>query len=321
VGNRLAGLPAATRCLAEVVAVSGRPLPLSTLANACADGAVTDEDVERLRTVRVVRAGFRDGREVIEPCHDRIRETIVENLAPDVLRAHHGALARALEAASEADLEAVAIHALGSGDTERGARFAERAAEQAASKFAFDQAARLYRLALDTLPRPPDEARALRVHIASALELAGQGARAAKVYLEAAADAAPLEAIDLQRAASQQLLFSGRIDEGAALLRKVLAAARFELADVQWMTTEDETVDPHFRSGSRLPRLGKHATLSHNDLHEKDVGRGSQSALLGARRRRAAREEDRHLAAWRAGRCGRSGYCGRVRADAEGGDS
>jgi serine/threonine protein kinase len=224
VGNRLAALPAATRCLAEVVAVSGRPLPLSTLATACADGAVTDEDVERLRSARIVRAGLRDGREVIEPCHDRIRETIVENLAPDVLRAHHGALVRALESASDADLEAVAIHALGSGDTERGARYVERAAEQAASKLAFDQAARLYHLALDTLPRPPDEARALRVRIAGALELAGQGARAAKVYLEAAAGAGPLEAIDLQRAASQQLLFSGHIEEGAALLRKVLAA-------------------------------------------------------------------------------------------------
>ncbi len=224
VSERLARLPQGARCLAEVVAVGGRPLALSTLADACGEVSITADDVELLRSERIVRAGFREGREVIEPSHDRIRETIVDQLAADVLRAHHGGLARALEAASGADMEAITVHLLGSGETERGARYAERAGEQAAAKLAFDQAARLYRLALETRPRTPDEARPVRTQLAAALEQAGRGAEAAKVYLEAADGAAPLERVDLERASSQQLLFSGRTDEGTALLRRVLAA-------------------------------------------------------------------------------------------------
>ena len=224
VGERLARLPPGARCLAEVVAVGGRPLAFSTLADACGEVSITDDDVELLRSERIVRAGFRDGREVIEPCHDRIRETIVDQLPAHVLRAHHGGLARALDALSGADMEAIAVHLLGSGETERGARYAERAGEQAAGKLAFDQAARLYRLALERLPRPPDGARPVLVRLAEALEQAGRAAEAAKVYLEAADGAAPLERVDLERAASQQLLFSGRTDEGTALLRRVLAA-------------------------------------------------------------------------------------------------
>jgi eukaryotic-like serine/threonine-protein kinase len=224
VGERLERLPEAARRLAEVVAVGGRPLALSVLADACGEDQSIDEHVDLLRAERLVRTGFRDGREVIEPSHDRIRETIVEQLPGDLLRAYHGGLARALEAASSADLEAVAVHLLGSGQTERGAHFAERAAEQAGVKLAFAQAARLYRLALETLPRSSDQARPVRVQFAAALEQAGQAAEAARVYLAAAEGAPALERIDLQRAAAQQLLFAGRTEEGSELLRRVLAA-------------------------------------------------------------------------------------------------
>jgi hypothetical protein len=224
VGDRLARLPEAARRLAEVVAVGGRPLPLSILVQACQQPHAMDEYVELLRGERLVRAGFRDGNEVIEPSHDRIRETIVEQLRPEVLRARHASLARAFEETSGADVEAIAIHLLGSGEAERGARYAERAAEQAAAKLAFDQAARLYRLALDTLARTPDEARPLRIQLAAALEGSGRGAEAARVYLEAAVGAPPLQRIDLERAASGQLLLAGRTDEGVEVLRRVLAA-------------------------------------------------------------------------------------------------
>jgi serine/threonine protein kinase/tetratricopeptide (TPR) repeat protein len=224
VSDRLDRLPEAARHLAEVAAVGGRPMTLSVLIEACCDASVTDEHVQLLRSSSLVRMGFRDGRDVIEPCHDRIRETIVEQLRRDVLRAHHGGLARALEAASGADPEAIAVHLLGSGERERGARYAQQAADQAAAKLAFDHAARLYRLALETVPRTPDEARPVRIRLATALEQAGERGEAAKVYLEAAAGAPPLARVDLERAASAQLLLSGRTDEGAELLRRVLAA-------------------------------------------------------------------------------------------------
>jgi serine/threonine protein kinase len=222
--ERLARLPDSTRRLAEIVAVGGRPLPLSVLADAHGGPDPIEDHLHWLHAERLVRDGFRDGADMLEPSHDRVRETIVELLPAQVLRDHHRALARALESSPGADLEAMTNHLLGCGDTERAVGYAERAAEQAASKLAFEHAARLYRLALETLPRTKDQARSVRLHLAAALERAGRGAEAAKVYLEAADGAPPMDRLELERSASAQLLMSGRTDEGVEVLRGVLAA-------------------------------------------------------------------------------------------------
>jgi tetratricopeptide (TPR) repeat protein len=205
VSARLAALPERVRRLAEVVAVAGRPVARALLAGACGEALLQEEEVELLRSERLVRPGLRDGREVVEPSHDRIRETIVAQLPPDLLREHHGRLARAFEAASASDVEAIAVHLLGSGETERALTFVERAAEQAHAKLAFDQEARLYRLALATLPRTAEKAHSIRVRLANALEQAGRGAEAAPLYLEATENAPPVERLALERSAADQL--------------------------------------------------------------------------------------------------------------------
>ncbi len=152
IAERLAGLSAEARRLMELVAVGGRPLAVSTIADA-AEVAETEEIVSALSIGRFVRTGLRDGREVVEPIHDRIRETIVGLLPEATVRAHHGRLARVLEATPGADAEAVAMHLFGAGETERAGVFAARAAKRAAQQLAFDQAARLYARALEAPSR------------------------------------------------------------------------------------------------------------------------------------------------------------------------
>jgi serine/threonine protein kinase/tetratricopeptide (TPR) repeat protein len=223
VSERLGALPLDARRLAEVVAVAGRPLPVAMLATASGIGQEVDERVTLLQTERFVRAGFRDGSEVIEPIHDRIRETIVGLLSADALRERHGRLAAVLEATPGADLEAIAVHLLGAGDKQRGAERAELAAEHAASKLAFDQAARLFRLALDTLGSGKDAQR-LRVRLAQVLERAGRASNAADAYREAALATGAIERIELETSAAEQLVLCGRVDEGGVALRRVLAA-------------------------------------------------------------------------------------------------
>jgi hypothetical protein len=224
VGERIARLPLAARKMAEIIAVAGRPLPIQTALAACGDDSIADDDVELLRSERLVQASFRQGSEMLEPSHDRVGETIVEQLPAAVLRGHHRAIARAIERAPGVDVEAMALHLLGSGDHERGAEYARRAGDQATSKLAFDHAAHMYRLALETVPRSADEARPLRVQLATALERAGHGAEAARVFLEAAEGAPGLERLDLERSAGAQLVYSGHTEEGTAVLRRVLAA-------------------------------------------------------------------------------------------------
>ena len=227
VGDRLDRLPAEARRMAEVVAVGGRPLPVSTVGDA-AEVASTDDVVALLATRRFVRIGLRDGREVVEPVHDRIRETIVALLAEPVLRAHHGRLARALEAMPGADPEAVARHFLGAGEKERGAKYALNAAEHAVRVLAFDQAAHLFRLSIETLAPDSPDAGPLYARLGEVLGWAGRNEEAGRAYIAAAERTSGPARVAHERAASAQLLAAGRVEEGGAMLLRVLASVGVE---------------------------------------------------------------------------------------------
>ena len=143
-----------------------------------------------------------------------------------VLRERHGHLAAVLEATPGADLEALALHMLGAGNKQRGAHYADRAAEEAASKLAFLQAARLFRLALatlETIDGSETDAARLRVRLAQVLERAGRASEAADAYRRAADGTSAIDRIELETSAAEQLVFCGRVDEGAVALRRVLA--------------------------------------------------------------------------------------------------
>src|SRR5258706_12038330 len=173
VSQRFDLLPDPARLFVELVAVGGRPLPVAVIAQASGIGDGVDDAIALARGRRLVRAGLRDGREIVEASHDRFRETIVAQLGSDRLRDHHGALADALEAAPGTDPEAVAAHLLGAGRNERAARYTEQAAEEASAKLAFGQAARLFRLTLETGKASPDERRRLHTRLAQILEWSG----------------------------------------------------------------------------------------------------------------------------------------------------
>ncbi len=226
VSLRLSQLPEEARRCLELVAVSGRPVPVSIASQASELRKSPDETFMLLRARRFVRSGIRDGREVVEVLHDRIRETIVAQLSAATVREHHGRLAQVLEAAGATDVEALATHLFGAGTTDRAVRFAEQAAEQAASKLAFDQAAHLLRLAIASLPTSSPEGVRLRKRLGEILEWAGRCAEAGRVYLEAVEVAPANERLDLQRAAAEQLNAAGLMDEGTGVLRAVLATLR-----------------------------------------------------------------------------------------------
>jgi serine/threonine protein kinase len=221
---RLERLTVDARRLVEVIAVGGRPLPVTIVRDATGSSSAVDPLVGELRAERFVRSGFRDGQEVIEPSHDRIRETIVDSLSSASLRERHRQLARSLESMPGVDLEALSVHLLGAGEKDRAVDYAERAAEQAVSKLAFEQAVRLFRLTLRIMGSDAAEIRRLSARLASVLEWSGRGGEAALVYLDAARGAPAGERVELERAAAEQLLACGRIDEGVLVLRGVLAS-------------------------------------------------------------------------------------------------
>jgi predicted ATPase len=223
-------MPEDARRLLGVVAVAGRPLDLEVARTAAGLQAEEDPAVSLLRAQHLVRTRVMEGHQEIEIYHDRIREALIAQLPTDVSRAHHRSLARAWESAGRGDPETLAMHWRGAGELEQAAEYAALAAEQADQALAFDRAARLYRLALELWPVEATEERSLRVRIADALANAGRGAEAAAAFLKAAEDAVPADSLEFRRRAAEQLLISGHVDEGLAVLRQVLAMVGMKLA-------------------------------------------------------------------------------------------
>jgi serine/threonine protein kinase/tetratricopeptide (TPR) repeat protein len=230
IAARVGALLAEQRRLLEVVAVAGRPLGHNAALRAAGLGEDGRRCLIELQAARLLRGGP-TGRQEVEAYHDRIRETVVARLDAKALAEHHRRLARTLEATGRADPEVLAVHLDGAGEPQRAGEYYARAAEQAARALAFDRAAHLFRRALE-LSRPgPAEASALQVRLGDALANAGRGAEAAPAYLAAVPHAAPGLALELQRRAAEQYLRSGRIDEGLAHLRTVLARVGMSLPE------------------------------------------------------------------------------------------
>jgi hypothetical protein len=193
-----------------------------------------------LRAQRLART--KDGERTLEIVHDRIRQSVATQIAPDAVARCHQRLAVALEGRPEVDPEILASHFFGGGDLERASEYATAAAERANQALAFERAAGLYRWAVD-LRAPKDareadagaepraaEVRALRVKLGDALANAGKGAAAAEAFLAAARGAAANDELEYRRRAAEQYLKSGHIDESMEILRTTLAAFGVELA-------------------------------------------------------------------------------------------
>jgi len=233
--------------------VAGWPLsPELLTAAAQLPAGEIDPIVARLRHAHLVRAASGTRKGAIEPYHDRVREAVLDHLAPEPRRACHRALAGALLAAAAASdasrasrdpeaappgssdawwgPEAIGVHLQAAGEIEQAARYLVLAADQAAAALAFDRAARLYRQALafhdqsGASPGPLGDTRDVLARLARALVNARRGGEAAAIYLELArlAEAAGEEDLELRLRGAEQLLSSGHRDEGRRVFAGVL---------------------------------------------------------------------------------------------------
>jgi DNA-binding CsgD family transcriptional regulator len=172
--------------------------------------------------------------------HALIRETLYDEIPP-VRRARlHLRIGAALEAIHGHDpmsnLAALAHHycaALPGGDPRKAAEYAQRAAERADQLFAYEEAARYCRLALQALeltrsPDDPTQRCRLLIALGEAQIKAGENLQAAEVLREAAASAKALGvSVDFARAAVayEEATWRPGIpgDAAARLLRDALA--------------------------------------------------------------------------------------------------
>jgi hypothetical protein len=247
---RVAGLSNEERRLFEIVAIAGYPLrediallaaELSAPDNgeapaggpaASPPGGLSGVSFQRalanLRALHLVQSRPADQATLLEPYHDRIRESVVARIPAQVRKDRHLDLARALETVLDVDPQLLVECYREAGETARAAHFAERAAVGAQAALAFNRAAELYRLALE-LGGDRDRRWELLSKLGDALANAGKGKEAAESFIEAAGalpaiSPADRRGLDLRRKAAEQYLRSGYVNDGIDLLRSVLAA-------------------------------------------------------------------------------------------------
>lgn len=225
IGERLQSLPDDARSLVETIAVVGGPLDRRTAIEAAGIASFDPDLVASLERGRILRTSALN-RGALEIYHDRIREALDDRLIPDVRRERHRGIARVLESHGSDDAHALFTHHRGAGALDRAAVWAVQAGAQAAAQFAFDQAAHLYRSALE-LDRSAIDERSALVRLAEALANAGRGRESASGFEDAAAlvpeTSERATAVELRCRAAEQYLVSGYVDEGVRVLRPLLA--------------------------------------------------------------------------------------------------
>ncbi|MBV1857032.1 MAG: AAA family ATPase, partial [Nannocystaceae bacterium] len=222
---RLQMLSPTARRLLAVIAVSGGKLLLGVAMHVATDGGLNSSSLIVLAEVRgesMVRTNGQSEDDAIEINHDRIRETVLRDLADDERADLHLAIGHALAVTEHADAADLSHHFREAGETQLAVLHTVRAAGEAAEALAFDRAAELYEAAL-ALGVPAEQRAELQERLGRALASAGRQYEAAKVLLEAVEDL-PVEARPaLLQAAAELLLTSGHSTEGREVLRRVLA--------------------------------------------------------------------------------------------------
>jgi hypothetical protein len=261
---RIALLQDSARSLLELVCLAGAPISLEVATKASRlDATAVSRSVASLRVASLVRETQRGRYIALEPYHDRVRETVDGSIEATRRRELHARIAFALEAAHEVrDQQLLLRNFLLAEMPERAARYAEDAALRSEAAHAFDQAAELWRTALDVIAREPDDKRRVLMRLGHTLIDAGRGVEAAEHFIAAAEDADRATRLECHRHAAEQLLISGHIAPGLAALESL-----FVEIGVTW---------PKTTRGSLLSLLRNRATvrlrgLGFRERHRREI--------------------------------------------------
>ena len=228
VRSRIEGLSAESRHLLELVAVAGQPIEIATL-QAAAGVRNLPAAREELVAARLVRQRTVEGAGEVEVYHDRIRATITAGLSPQTSLLRHREIASGLEKAAAHDPERIAVHYQRAQEPALCARYALQAGRRAVEVLAFHKASSFFEMVLAAGTLDPADGRIVHRECADALANAGRGPEAAEHYLASGAGAGIDEQLECDLLAAEQLLFTGHIDRGLAILEKVLAQVGLRL--------------------------------------------------------------------------------------------
>ncbi len=232
---RIDELPPVAKRVLEVVVVAGAPTLQTIIAKAAeVDPTEFARGIVLLRGAHLVQTASSRGQRMINPYHDRVRETLTNALGGSTRRAHHLALAEALESSSAADPTVLALHFREAGDNAKTVKYSLLAAKDAEDVFAFERAASLYREVLDLLPSDAPSRTSILLKLADAHANEGRGDEAARVYEEAIPGVDHDKAFELKRIIAEQLLLCGHLQAGQRALEVVLGTVGIHRARTEF---------------------------------------------------------------------------------------
>jgi hypothetical protein len=226
-----AGLDERERAVLHALAVAGEPLDEVLLGHVVElEGLELTRRIARLRVASLVSPPDAGRWDRAELAHSAIRAELLAGLSAAAVQGTHARLAIAWKTAGPGvNAEATAAHFFGSGDAEQGADWAIAAAKEADRALAFHRAATLYERALGAWEPPALERCELWSRLGQARANAGDGARAAQAFERALEGAPPARSLELRRRAMEELLRSGRFDEGLEAARALLGSIGLRL--------------------------------------------------------------------------------------------
>jgi DNA-binding NarL/FixJ family response regulator len=186
---RLSRLPAVTVETLRTAALVGRTFEVTVLAEVIGElPEAVEESLGPAVQAELLRAEPPD---CYTFSHDKVRECLSAEVAQLRHRRLHGLIGHVLEARADHEgnqsLAELAFHWSLSGDRERGASYARRAAEQAWHAYAFADAMRHYRTTLDLLPAQDGQRGTVLMCLGEAALLAGAEREAIPAFEEAQA--------------------------------------------------------------------------------------------------------------------------------------
>ena len=257
---RIRSLPEHAQELLRIIAVAGKRIPYEVAVDAAGLAKEADSLLNILSTARLIQSHQSPNGTAVECYHDRVREFVVDELEPRALRESHRRIAECLEQRDQKAVDALTFHWRGAGDNEKTAHYAALAASQAMDAFAFDRAAELYRLILESGIPNDEQAREVRIQLGDALQYAGSCVAAARTYLTAVEGASARTQLELTRRAAEQFMISGHYEEGRKSARSVLESVR-----IRWPRTTLRAVLSLVYHRARLKLRGIRYRLASKD--------------------------------------------------------
>lgn len=227
-GQRFHRLQSPKNELMSVLAVAGQPVPRTVAFRAAGivKGEKTQTELE-LMMERFTKSHGSEQKDQIDVYHDKVRESILANLADEQKVEFHWSLATAFEKHHElATHYVLAVHFEHGRDLEKAGKYYEEAGDEAMEQFAFASASEHYEKSRRFRPKldKTDVCRLLKKQ-GEAKAHSGKGRESGQKYREASSFCTGKDSDRLQHLATEQFLISGNLEEAIEGLKKLLEGA------------------------------------------------------------------------------------------------